>query len=162
MPDIYNAEEVFEIGIEIEKNGKEFYQKAADKSDDIVAKKFFTDLAKWEDSHISLFADLKAKLTTTSDDELWDFDNEKNKYLKAAADTHIFLKDVNIDNLVAGCTSVSDIINIAIQFEKDSVVLYNTIMSLVPQNLGKSKIQPLIDEEIKHVAILQEKLASFS
>lgn len=161
MPDIYNAGEVYEIGIEIEKNGKEFYFKAADKAENPIAKKFFTDLANWEDKHIQLFQEFKSKINTPDDDMLLDLDNAQSAYLKAVADTHIFLKNVNIENIVNGCVTVKDMLNIAIQFEKDSVNLYNTIMSLVPAKLGKDKIQILIDEEIKHVSILEEKLNAF-
>ena len=89
------------------------------------------------------------------------FDDQKHLYLKAAADTHIFRKNLNISNIVTGCKTPKDLLNIAIQFEKDSVVFYNTMMTLVPEHLGKDKIERLMDEEISHIALLNERMKLF-
>ena len=51
----HNIDEVFQIGIEIEKNGKKFYTQAALKTEEADLKRFFNDLAGWESKHISLF-----------------------------------------------------------------------------------------------------------
>lgn len=162
MVHIFNADEVYEMGVEIEKNGKAFYETAAKKAGDTDLKGFYLDLAGWENKHIALFEELKSKLEEEeTEDTVFDPDNQKHLYLKAAADTHIFRKKLNISNIVTGCKNPKDIFTIAIQFEKDSVVFYNTMMILVPENLGKDTIQRLIDEELNHIAILNERMKLF-
>jgi len=162
MPVVFNAEEVFEIGIEIEKNGREFYKKAAEKADDAGFKKFLQDMAAWEETHISVFEKLRSALPVQSKAEtLFDPDDQKQLYMKAAADSHIFRKSLNIAAMVDSCKTPRDMIRYAMQFEKDSVVLYNTMISLVPEHLGKKSIERLIDEEMKHITFLQEKMAAF-
>ena len=162
MTAIFNAEEVYEMGVEIEKNGKEFYEAAADKAENPDMKNFYIDLANWEGKHILLFEDLRSELDEKETaNTVFDPDDQKNLYLKAAADTHIFRKNLNISVIVAGCKTPKDLLNIAIQFEKDSVVFYNTMMTLVPERLGKEKIERLIDEELNHIAILNERMKLF-
>ena len=159
MPAIFNADEVYETGVEIEKNGRDFYIIAADKAEDPDMKKFYNDLAAWEEKHIALFEKLKSELPDEAEGEtVFDPDNQKHLYLKAAADSHIFRKNLNISTLVQGCKNPRDVINIALQFEKDSVAYYNTMISLVPKHLGKDKIERLINEELSHISILHEKL----
>jgi rubrerythrin len=162
MANIFNADEVYQMGVEIENNGKEFYEIAAEKAENPDMKSFYKDLAGWENKHISLFEELRSELPDKETENVgFDTDNQKHLYLKAAADTHIFRKNLNIENIVAGCKTPEDVLNIAIQFEKDSVVFYNTMMTLVPDNLGRDKIQRLIDEEISHISILNERMKLF-
>lgn len=156
---IYNAEEIYEIGIEIEKNGKAFYEAAAEKTEDPDIKKFLNGLAVWEDDHITLFENLRSELSGRKTEEsAFDPDNEAHLYMKAAAESHVFKKSLNVSSILDGCNSTLDYLNIALQFEKDSVVLYNTMVALVPENLGKNKVEKLINEELKHVAMLHEKI----
>ena len=159
MPTIFNADEVYEMGVEIERNGKEFYETAAEKANNPDMKNFYDDLARWEEKHVLLFDELRSELTEKeTENTVFDPDEQKHLYLKAAADTHIFRKNLTISTIVEGCKTPGDLLNIAIQFEKDSVVFYNTMMSLVPGRLGKDKIERLISEELSHIAILNERM----
>ena len=162
MPAIFNADEVYEMGVEIERNGKEFYEIAAENAESPDMKSFYKDLAGWEGKHISIFEELKSELPDKeTENVVFDPDDQKHLYLKAAADTHIFRKNLNISNIVTGCKTPKDLLNIALQFEKDSVVFYNTMMTLVPEHLGKDKIERLMDEEISHIALLNERMKLF-
>lgn len=159
MPVIFNANEVYEMGIEIEKNGKAFYERAAEQTKNADIKEFLIGLAEWENSHITLFENLRDELSGKETEEnVFDPDNEAHLYLKAAADSHVFRQNIDIANIVSGCKTPADILNLAVQFEKDSVVVYNTMMGLVPGNLGKDKVETLVKEELKHIAMLHEKL----
>ena len=159
MPIIYNANEICSIGIEIEKNGKIFYETAARRTDEKDFKKFFIELANWEDSHISIFTNLKSELNDKyQEDNVFNNDNEMHLYLKAAADSHIFRKNLDIPSIISGCKSPIDILKIAQQFEKDSVVLYSTMIKMVPEDFGKELVQKIINEELKHISIIQNKI----
>src|SRR4030042_3092396 len=134
---MYNALEIYEIGIEIEQNGKKFYEVAADQAEEADIKKFLNDLAQWEDQHVSLFQNLKNKFDQNGlENSVLDPDNEDQKYLKAAAESHVFRKSIDIASLVKGCDTPTDILKIALQFEKDSGVLYNTMQEMVPVAFG--------------------------
>jgi rubrerythrin len=58
----FNADEIFQIGVQIETNGQRFYKTIAKNSSDPSVQKLFLDLSKWESQHIELFKKLKQRL----------------------------------------------------------------------------------------------------
>ena len=151
----YNADEIFAIGVEIEKNGEAFYKKAFDFAKDKEIKGLFLKLANMESDHIKIFEKLRNEI---SESDIFDPDNEAQRYLKAIADTHIFLVNKDISSLIDKCNTPSDVLKMAVTLEKDSVVLYSSMKKIVPENLGKESINRLIVEELEHVAMLSEYL----
>ena len=153
MPNKFNMNDIFEIAVRIEKNGAVFYRNAAKKINDEQNKKFLLDLAEMEDDHSVTFSNMQKELkiqeTMTTD---FDPDDENLAYLKALADTHIFLKNDQPDE------SLQNILATAIQTEKDSIAFYLGMKELVPANSGKEKINDIIKEEMNHIKILAEKL----
>lgn len=154
----FNAESIFELGVQIEKNGRTFYLEAAAKASDETVKTLFAELADWEQQHIAVFEELKAKLPgTMRDDNLFDPENEFYTYLEAAASSHIFIATEDIPQLADQCETPVEALNLALTFEKDSVVYYTTMKKMVADHLGREKIDALIDEELRHVAILNSR-----
>lgn len=154
----FTAESIFEIGVQIEKNGKAFYQQAAETVSDAPLKALLLELAAWENGHITLFENLKAELPETMrEDNLFDPDNEFFVYLQAAADSHVFVSTTDIAALVAGCSTPDAIFEMALRFEKDSVVYYTTMKEMVANNRGKQRIDTLIREELKHIDMLNKQ-----
>jgi rubrerythrin len=161
MPIIFNADEIYEIGVQIEKNGRLFYQRVASQSEDEDMRKLFGDLADWEKSHIDLFSKLKAQLTAgREDDPGFDQDEQKSRYLSAAAGSHVFKAGVDVAALAAGMKTPEDALALAVQFEKDSVVTYISMKNLVPEKNGKATIDRLIEEELHHIDMLQNQLSA--
>lgn len=159
MGETYSADEIFRIGIEIEKNGQTFYEEAARRSTDAASRKLFTDLARWEHEHIATFEELRARAVGAPDAGLDDQLDQVHGYLKAVADTHVFVRERNPAALAARCRTPAEALEAAIGFEKDSVVVYSSLRLVVPERLGRDKVEALIDEELRHVAILQDLLA---
>ncbi|MBD3420448.1 MAG: rubrerythrin [Chitinivibrionales bacterium] len=159
----YNAHEIYQIGIGIEENGKKFYDTACLLSDDEDAQKLFSELAAWENTHITLFTELQNALAEhDGKTELFDPDQETLKYLKAAADSHVFVQSIDVEKLVRDCDNPIDILKLALRFEKDSVVVYSTMKDIVPETMGKSRIDRLIREEIMHVSFITDKVKTLS
>ena len=154
----FNAESIFEIGVQIEKNGRAFYLEAAENVSEESIKSLLTELADWEEEHIELFEKLKTELPDTMrEDNLFDPENEFYAYLEAAANSHVFVASTNVSQLVAGCGSPAEIFDLALRFEKDSVVYYTTMKKVVADHLGQGKIDKLINEELQHISILNKK-----
>lgn len=147
-----NVDEIYQVGVEIERNGRAFYQAAARATPDAGVKALCEKLANWEAKHVELFEELRRKLPTeASAGGAFDPADEERQYLKATADGHVFLKNKDVGELVAGCTSPAALLDLAIQFEKDSVVFYSAMKQLLPRAPG---IEALIDEELRHIGIL--------
>jgi rubrerythrin len=155
----FNAEETYRIGIEIEKNGRTFYETAAKRTADPAVAKLFADLARWEDGHVETFSELLAAFDKPGAAEtMEDVNDEVLGYLHAAADSHVFGPHSDPAALAAACKTPREALEKALGFEKDSVVVYTTMRMLVPAHLGRDKVDILVDEELKHITILREQI----
>jgi rubrerythrin len=149
----FNADEVFEIAEQIERNGAKFYRTAAENIDEPENKKFLLDLAIMEDEHEQTFKQMRSDLTR--DEKVmttFDPNGESEAYLKSLADTRVFYeKDIDT-------TSLKEIYKNAITAEKDSIVFYLGMKEVVPDHLGKQKLDGIIKEEMGHIKLLSKKL----
>jgi rubrerythrin len=159
---IFSASEIFQMGIEIEKNGKAFYAACGRATGNEAVKKLCEELSAWEDEHVAVFEKLKAQLPESASLEVInDPDDELQLYLKAAADSHVFVAGTDITSIIAAATTPEKILATALSFEKDSVVVYSTMLRMVPDHLGKKNLEKIIDEELKHISIITRKMAMF-
>lgn len=154
----FNADEIFQIGVQIETNGQRFYEAIAKNTSDPSVKKLFSDLSRWESQHIELFKKLRQRLPDSAKrGDLFDPNQELYLYVKATADSHVFLRNKDIPELASKCKTPMEALDLAVAFEKDSVVFYTTMKKWVPEHLGKGEIDTLIDEEVSHIFILTQK-----
>jgi len=159
MPITFNADEIFEMAEEIERNGAKFYRKAADKTSDKVAKKMLLNLAVMEDGHLETFQAMRRKLTDKEKEPIiYDPDNEAAQYLKAMADMHSYEGKISPTMELTGRETLKEIIEIALNAEKESVVFYFGLRNFVPNTAGKSRVEKIINEEIGHINTLNQKL----
>jgi rubrerythrin len=150
----FNADDVFEMAEQMERNGVEFYSQAAGSVSDDDAKKLLLEFAEMEKDHEKTFAQMRKFLVDTEKQKtVFDPENEAVQYLRALADTRVFF-DKKID-----VSSLENILKDAIQAEKDSIVFYLGMKEAVPENMGKKKLDEIIKEEMGHIRLLSGKLA---
>lgn len=151
----FNADEVFQMAERIEKNGAKFYRKAAGFAEGDVSKTLL-DLAIMEDSHIAVFAKMREEL---SDGDVgittFDPDGLAQSYIEAMTDGVIFDTTIDPSEKITGSESTEMVFNIAIGLEKDSIVFYQIMKRVVPEKLGKDKLDEIIAEEVRHIALLR-------
>jgi rubrerythrin len=153
MPNEFNAKDIFEIAVKIEQNGAKFYRNAAKHLEEEKHKKFLLELASMEDDHVVTFTNMQKELKDKQTfSTAFDPDDENILYLKALADTRVFFEKKQPNN------SFKSILSTAIQTEKDSIAFYLGMKELVPENLGQSKIDDIIKEEMSHIRLLAGKL----
>ncbi len=151
----FNAEEIFEMAEQIEKNGEAFYKAAAEGVSEQANKDFLLELAAMEVEHAVTFATMKSELTAAEKEgTVFDPNGDAPLYLKALADTRVFFeKDTDT-------TSMEAILKDAITAEKDSIVFYLGMKDLVEEKQGRKKIGDIIKEEMSHIRLLSNKLTS--
>ncbi len=151
----YNADEIFEMALQIERNGVEFYCRAAGKTDDPDHRALLTDLADMERCHETIFAEMKAGFSRKEKEPAaFDPAGEAVLYLQALANMRVFFEK-KIDP-----SSMEEILKSAIEAEKDSIIFYLGMRDLVPEKSGKDKIDAIIGEEKKHIQLLSKELVS--
>ncbi|MBF0280167.1 MAG: ferritin family protein [SAR324 cluster bacterium] len=159
----YNADEIFEMAIEIEKNGEKFYAQAAELVEDLRVKKVLQRLRAMEAEHQGVFRTIYLEMKQQLDDPfVFDPEGQQALYLKAMADSHIFRADQEISEILGQKSSTEEILDLAIRFEKDSIALFLSMQEIVPDELGKDRISKLIQEEQTHILFITEHIAPIS
>lgn len=159
MGDQFNAEEILKMAEQIENNGQEFYRNASKAVDDYEVSRLLSDLAEWEKGHEALFASMRSELSQDEKRQTAiDPYSEAALYLKAMADNHVFRQQTGKSlSTIEGDKSTGKIIDLAIQFEKDSLLFFLGLERLVSQRLGKERVHEIIDEEIGHISYLEKQ-----
>ncbi len=152
----FNAYEAFEMAAQIERNGLDFYTRAAGKVSDKSAKSLLQGLAEMERQHEKYFAALKEDYRLLPESELPDLDSQYVQYIDSLVKGKVFNESA-ATKFREGC-SVEEIIEMALSFERSTVVYFATIKESVPRKLGKDRIDEIIKEEVRHIAILNGHL----
>ena len=138
---------------QIERNGFEFYKKAAEAANDAKVKGFLNELANMEVKHEKVFKEMKDALTAAENESLvFNPDKEVALYIQALADTKVFYQK-QIDS-----SSIEEVLKEAIVAEKESIVFYLGLKDMVAEAADKIKIDEIIREEMKHIQIVSKQL----
>jgi rubrerythrin len=158
----FNADEIFEMAEQIERNASKFYLEAARKTSEEAMQKMFIDLAAMEDSHVRIFQEMRNKLSASEREPmLLDPDNEAALYLQTMADSHGSEGKRDLKTRLTGKEPMEEVLAIAVNAEKNSIVFYTVLKGLISPE-GKDKVEAIIDEEIGHLAVLKMQLAKLS
>jgi rubrerythrin len=158
----FNADEIFEMAEQIERNGARFYRQAAEGcAQDERSGELLLNLASMEDDHEKTFHQMRKSLSDKERGwEMFDPHGQAAQYLQAFAGGHVFNVKEDACDRLSGTEKLEDILRIALGMEKDSIVFYQGIREMVPERMGKEKIENIIREEMKHITILNKELVS--
>jgi rubrerythrin len=155
----YNVDEVLEMGQQIERNGRRFYVAAAGAARNEQVKALLQRLADMEARHEVLFGQMRAEAAQEGIPHAeFDPDFEVGRYLQCAADSHVFNVHKDLSEKLTGRETPQQVLKTALGFEKDTVVLFLGIKELVPAELGKSRMDTLIKEEMSHIVDISSQL----
>jgi len=148
----FNADEVFEMGMDIEKNGEAYYRKAAELAKEAAVKAVFHDLMRQEQQHYVTFKGLREKLPPrTSLPTVADPESEEYLYLDALVKSRLFNSVHEAESLAAKAANAVEALRAALTFEKDTVLFFQMMKGKVDERLGKSEINRIIEEEHSHI-----------
>lgn len=152
----FNADDIFEMAEQLERNGANFYRNAANSAEGEEQRQFLIRLADMEDDHEKTFQALRSDLTDPEKvSTVFDPEGESVMYLKALADTRVFFeKEIDV-------TSMKEILKAAIEAEKDSIVFYLGMKEAVPEKKGKDRMDGIIKEEMGHIQLLAKELVKY-
>lgn len=154
MASFISACDVAKAALEIERRGEVFYLTAAQNALDTDAKSLFTTLAAEEAEHAKLFVGLAErldKLGTSCELPAWSNAEEYRSYLSALLDSHCLFMEADT---VAEGLAWREALRMAIHFEKDTLLFFQEMRSLVPQS-EVAFVERLINEEKHHMQTLR-------
>ncbi len=157
----FNAIEVFEIAERIERNSVKFYRRAAEALSDQDLSGILLSLAEFEKEHEETFANMRKQISNKEWDLItFDPENEMTLYLRTIADSHIFDLKKDPGKQLKDKETAEDILNYAIEAEKNSIIFYLGLKNFVPAKAGKDKVDEIIKEEMDHIAELNLRLSA--
>jgi len=153
MGNIFAGSEILEIGVQIEKNGRDFYNALAGKAKNESAGKIFKFLAGEEEKHIATFQKILDDTLNYEPPE--SYPGEYVAYMKALADEHIFTKADTGKAVALTVKTDKQGVELGIGFEQDSIIFYEGMKKSVP-GFDRNIVDQLIGQEQEHLRKLAE------
>jgi rubrerythrin len=156
-----NAFEVFEIAERIERNSVNFYRRASQAVADENLKEMLQSLGEFEKEHVKCYENMRKEISA-KEWELITFDpeNEMSLYLQDIADNHVFDPRKDPGEELKDKGTAKDILEYAINAEKEKIIFYLGLKNYVPAAAAKNKVDEIINEEMNHIAELNLRLSA--
>ena len=153
MANIFSGSEMVQIGIQIEKNGRDFYNVLEKQSTDEKSKEIFRYLSREEEKHIKVFEEILSSAENYEPAEA--YPGEYSNYMITLASESIFTQAGKGAELAKKVKSEKEAVEKGIGFEKDSIIFYEGMKKVV---LGYSVglVEQLIVQEQLHLKKLIE------
>jgi rubrerythrin len=144
----YTGEEIVNLAVAIEKEGKEFYDSALQYAKGYKLKEALIYLAREEEKHVAVFQKIGDKLVKNFVPNE-SYEGEYEDYLKSIVNSRSF-NVKKVEDMVKTIHTDQDILNFALTFEKDSILIFDEFKAFVNDE-GKEIISELIEEEKGHI-----------
>ena len=157
---LFSDLEGLRIAMDIEEQGRDFYQQAFDIAKEDAHKDLFCLLKNEEIIHFETFSKIFDTVNKNKEaaSEEYLFDPETSRYLTVLAEGHIFPTAANAKVKIAEVTTVREILQMAIQAEKDSILFYDELATKSKFAEAKKIFATLKAEEQTHVVKLRKIL----
>ncbi len=156
MATFFHANEIAKIAVEIERKGRAFYLRVAEMATTERCRELFLFLAEEEGKHEAIFFSLMERLGKI---ELpaWSSQEEYGSYLQALIESHALFNSGLAEKNMGDAGDEESAIRMAMSFEKDTLLFFIEMESLVPDS-EKSAVRQCIEEERLHLRRLREML----
>jgi len=157
MGNIFSASEVVELGILIEKNGRDFYNAVLSQLKDEKSGELFVFLAREEEKHIIKFTQILDSIQKYEPPE--SYAQEYVAYMRSLADGYVFTRANSGKEIGNKVKSEKEAIDLGLGFEKDSILFYEGMKKAVP-DFDLKIIDELIAQEKRHLELLAQLKSS--
>lgn len=148
MANVFAGSEIVELGIQIEKNGRDFYNTLIAKSKNQKARDIFKYLAGEEEKHIATFQKILNSVQKYEPQEA--FPGEYFAYMNALAGEYVFTQKDKGSQIAKDTKSDKEAVGLGIGFEKDSIIFYEGMKKVVPQR-DYRLLDELVAQEQDHL-----------
>ena len=147
---MFSLAEVYDLGIRIEKNGEKFYRDAMKQTWSTPIAEMLKTLAEEEVKHVDFFVKridaLKQKRENPFLDEMG------TSMLKDILGNQTFsLEDTDVSKI----RSADELVSLAIEFEKDTILFYEVFGSFMTDEEARRELKEIIEEEKRHVRLFE-------
>ena len=157
---MYASDEIVKFGSQIEKNGRDFYDLASKTVKAERVRQVFEYISNDEQLHIAVFEGLLSQLDA-SPRPSGIFSTEYADYVIALVEENIFTKSKKGSEAARMIRNDKQALEIALGFEKDSILFYNEMKTLLGAGAHKD-IDKLIADEQDHFKRLSDVMKGFN
>jgi rubrerythrin len=148
---MFTPVDILDVAVQLERNGEKVFREAIKK----VRQPDLADLLKWmadqEKAHIKWFNELKAKIKKPFTDPM--LQEMGREILQGTMEGASFnLKNVDFTKI----DEIKELLNLSIEFEKDTAIFYELLLSFVEDRETHDLLEKIIDEEHNHAKLLKE------
>ena len=115
-----------------------------------------------EDQHLETFQRMRGAVVQATQDESYDPDQVAEFYLRALADGHGFVSVGDPSERLSGDEEIEHVLDMAIEIEKESVVYYAGLRTMVPEGPGRDAVDDIVKQELGHIAALSDRLVDLN
>jgi rubrerythrin len=150
---MFSLKDIIDIAVQIEQNGERVYRNAAEKIEDSSLRSLLLSLADEETQHAKWFEALIDKVPGTG--EFPEQEKMGRALLQDAVGAQSFtLEDADFSSM----KKIEDLLNLAIEFEKDTALFYGMLQPLIEDQKTLEQLHAIIQEEEVHARRLKEML----
>lgn len=153
MTNTFSASEIVEIGIQIEVNGKDFYNTVAESVKNKKAGKVFSYLAGEEKKHAETFREILSEVQNYEPREA--YPQEYFAYMRSFAENKVFTAPNMGKETAKGVKNEKEAVDLGMDSERYSISFYESMKKIVPER-DRNMIEELIKEEKSHLKKLEE------
>ena len=152
----FSARDIYQMAENLERNGRQFYTRAAALSAPGSLRDLFLLLAEMEEAHRHHFHVLLLEQGVGSAAAVApDAERENRLYLQAMADAQVFATaGATLETTLRHATPLA-LLDLALDCEKESIVFYLTLQELLPPSAGRTVLEEVIHEELRHIRQLR-------
>ena len=147
---MFSLAEVYDLGIRIEKNGEKFYRDAMKQAWSTPIADMLKMLAEEEVKHVDFFVKRIDALEQKRENPF--LDEMSTSMLKDILGNQTFsLKEADVSKI----RNVEELVVLAIEFEKDTILFYEMIGSFITDEEPRRELKEIIEEEQRHVRLFE-------
>jgi rubrerythrin len=151
----FGTDDVFALAVQIEGNGADFYRFAAERQKGKPVEALLRELAEMEEQHRRTFQGMRDQVAAGgSPSPLPDLYDEGALYVSAIADGFRVEGSPSVAEELTGEETIEDMLKLAIELEKQSVLLYVGLKDVAPRGVSAEAVDRIINEEKGHIARL--------
>lgn len=155
----YSIDEILEMAVQTEVLGHQFYTGMAEKfKKDEGLVKLFAELAKKEKDHEKTFKGIRDSVAKGGAAEPVEWEEVSN-YMRAFVESEFFLGKGKSLPALDHIRTVKDAVKFAIGFEKETLLYFLELRSMVKE---KEAVDEIINEEKSHIRWLDEHRAGMA
>jgi len=148
---MFSIEDIIDLAIQIEENGERVYRTAVEKAPNPSLASLLQWLADEEAEHIRWFCELREVANRNSVDPQLE-EMGKNILRSVVGEQSFSLDEADFSKI----DTVKDLLRLAIEFEKDTILFYEMIQTFVQDNQVLNHLREIIKEETRHIGLLEE------